>query len=95
MQKEDRVLEILVGQQEALGNLTGKVNLVVEKLTEHDKEFEKINNRLDRHDSRFDRIEAAVLETNTKISKIEKNLDIAVTNHESRIRHLETIAHKQ
>jgi len=83
MNKEEKILEILIKQQEA-------ISTVIQKQNAHDARFDHI-------ESRFNRIETAVLETNrkiVKIDKIEKNLDTAITNHESRIRRIETIIHK-
>jgi len=103
MNKEDKILETLVSLVEEVGSLKGdvgslkgQVHAVIHKLNEHDTRFDHIDNR-------FDRVETAVLETNKKLSeniavtsdnnkrltKIEKNLDILATNHESRIRKLE------
>jgi len=62
----------------------------------HDKRFDAHDKRFDEQNGRFDRIEAAVLETNlnvkslaVKLERVDQKIDMAVTNHESRIRKLE------
>ena len=79
------------------------IERIMQKLTEHDARFDAHDKRFDAHDKRFDeqngrfdRIEAAVLETNlnvkslaVKLERVDQKIDMAVTNHESRIRKLE------
>ena len=72
------------------------IERIMQKLTEHDARFDAHDKRFDEQNGRFDRIEAAVLETNlnvkslaVKLERVDQKIDMAVTNHESRIRKLE------
>ena len=78
-EREDKILEAIHRQNK----------LMVEQ-------FSTIHKKLGGHNDRFDRIEMAVLEIGGDIKAIkakqevtDKKIDIAVTNHEQRIRKLE------
>ena len=89
-EREDKILEAIGCQREDI-------------ITHMDKQLKVVcdqNNtiisKLEAHDDRFDRIETAVLENsegikeNSKdIKEIKKSLDIAITNHEQKIRKIE------
>lgn len=74
----------------------GKFEKIVERFDQIDGKLEKHDDQFEKIDGRFDRVEAAVLDTrkiveeNTRdIKELKKTVDVAVTNHESRLRRLE------
>ena len=66
------------------------------RFDDHDARFDNQDARFDSYDARFDSIESAVLDGNARIKELQDGqkeikyiVNIAVTNHESRIRKLE------
>ena len=69
------------------------IGLILERM---DQQHNTVVKKLDEHDRRFDRLETAVMENGVNIKEVKieikelkNNVDVAVTNHEQRIRRLE------
>ena len=85
---------------EKYSSLDEKYSSLDEKYSSLDGKYnslrEEIKAQFENNDVRFNRLENAVMETNLnvktiafRLEKTEQKIDLAVTNHESRIRRLE------
>ena len=73
---------------------------IMRKLEKYDGQFAQIGQKLDGHDEkflaidrRFDRVEIALLDTNSRVKKIEQKLDTDFNNYGNRIAKLEEKTH--
>jgi ABC-type transporter Mla subunit MlaD len=81
-----------------LEQIDQNVKVVAEQHGSIVKRLDNIESKLGQHDQRFDKIEStlnsvknAVMEVDEKVTRVEHNLETAVTNHEQRLQKLEAV----
>ena len=88
--REDKILEAITRQSGDIRAVVEQNNTIIKKLESHDERFTRVELAVLENSKDIKANTTLIKEVVIKVDKIARSLDTAVTNHEQRIRKVET-----